>query len=666
MTTACSPRFAPRLTLLEDRLAPVADLISINAAGTQAGDSRSQLLVGEFDSSRDPSRAISADGRYVLFQSFSKDLGTPPPAGGSALFVRDRMAGTTSVASVLPNGTVIGAGDPSISADGSTVVFPASDNKLYSRNLLAGTTILITSGGLGNGVNVSVSDDGRYTAFRSSNPLVTEDKNGINDMYIHDRMSGTVTLASHTLAGGAGNGAVLDGVISGNGKTVVFRSAATDLTATPDTNGANDLFAYSVADGTVSVVSPNLVGTATANMGTGFNYRVDGTGTKVVFLSPSTDLTAVSGVTLPQAFVRDLASGTTRLLSVRPDGTPGNADVKQPAISSDGQFVTFVSSSVLSPDPSPNTPQVYLVEVATGRLTLASRTPGGTGAGGLTEAPTLSGDGRYVAFLSNAQDLVPGVTLGAAPSGNKQTRFVYDRLTNQTFAISTTAAGDQTIATSSQDNTRFAISRDGRTVVFTSFQAGFGPADTNNELDVYASTVPLLSPNAPPTITDVVNQSTIVGVAIGPIGFTVADAETAAGALSVTAKSSNTTLVPTNNVTFGGSGGNRTVTVTPAAGQTGTATITLTVTDGNGATASDAFTVTVNEPPPLLVGFPQFLAGSDAGGASVTLFDADGSKLASLQPFPGFTGGVRTAAADFNADGVADIIAGTGPGRATR
>ncbi|MBL8867974.1 MAG: VCBS repeat-containing protein, partial [Planctomycetia bacterium] len=68
----------------------------------------------------------------------------------------------------------------------------------------------------------------------------------------------------------------------------------------------------------------------------------------------------------------------------------------------------------------------------------------------------------------------------------------------------------------------------------------------------------------------------------------------------------------------------------------------------------------------LLVGFPQFASGSDIGGPGVTLFNADGSPRFTLSPFPGFTGGVRTAAADFNNDGIADIVAGTGPGRATR
>jgi hypothetical protein len=102
--------------------------------------------------------------------------------------------------------------------------------------------------------------------------------------------------------------------------------------------------------------------------------------------------------------------------------------------------------------------------------------------------------------------------------------------------------------------------------------------------------------NTAPTITSIGNQTTTVGVAVGPLGFTVGDAETAAGSLTVSGSSSNPTLVPNANIVFGGSGASRTVTVTPAASQTGTATITVTVSDGQ-LPASTVFTLTVNAAP---------------------------------------------------------------------
>src|SRR6185369_2151684 len=99
--------------------------------------------------------------------------------------------------------------------------------------------------------------------------------------------------------------------------------------------------------------------------------------------------------------------------------------------------------------------------------------------------------------------------------------------------------------------------------------------------------------NDPPTISNIADQSTAVGTAAGPIGFTVGDVETGAGSLILSGSSSNPTLVPVGNIAFGGSGSSRTVTVTPAANQTGTATIGVTVSDG-ALTAGDTFVLTVS------------------------------------------------------------------------
>ncbi len=198
----------------------------------------------------------------------------------------------------------------------------------------------------------------------------------------------------------------------------------------------------------------------------------------------------------------------------------------------------------------------------------------------------------------------------------------------------------------------------------------------NTATDTFAVTVDPTSPppppppplNAPPTISDVANQASN-GSTIGPIAFTVGDAETTADGLVETAQSNNTTLV--NNVILGGSGANRTVTFTPVAGQFGTAILSLTVRDAQGAIATDTFQVTISAPPPttvspVLIGFPQFAVGADVGAGSATLSNPDSSVRFSVAPFGNFTGGVRTATADFNGDGVADLIVGTGPGRATR
>ncbi len=207
----------------------------------------------------------------------------------------------------------------------------------------------------------------------------------------------------------------------------------------------------------------------------------------------------------------------------------------------------------------------------------------------------------------------------------------------------------------------------GTATITLTVQDGNGNTATDTFTVTVDPTVPPPPPpptlNTPPTISDVSNQ-TSNGSTIGPIAFTVGDVETTADGLVVTAQSNNTTLI--NNVVIGGTGANRTVTFTPVAGQFGTAILLLTVRDSEGAIATDTFQVTISRPPAVLVGFPQFAVGADAGGGSATLFNPDKSVRFTVTPFAGFTGGVRTATADFNNDGVADLILGTGPGIATR
>lgn len=120
--------------------------------------------------------------------------------------------------------------------------------------------------------------------------------------------------------------------------------------------------------------------------------------------------------------------------------------------------------------------------------------------------------------------------------------------------------------------------------------------------------------NTAPTISDIADQTITEGGNTGALAFTIGDAQTAAGSLTLSGSSSNTTLVPNANIVFGGSGASRTVTVTPASSQTGTATITVTVNDGS-LSASDTFLLTVNSAVPT--GFALIPQGSFTMGDSL-------------------------------------------------
>jgi hypothetical protein len=202
-------------------------------------------------------------------------------------------------------------------------------------------------------------------------------------------------------------------------------------------------------------------------------------------------------------------------------------------------------------------------------------------------------------------------------------------------------------------------------------------ADTANpavsgSLPAVTVVLPPPPPNAPPTVSDITDQTTRLNQTVGPIAFTIGDALSPAGDLTVTVATSDPNLFPPAGIVLGGAGPDRTLTLTPAAGKSGTATVTVTVTDPAGLSATDVFKITVlpstGPQPPVLIGAEQFAVGTDVGGSpTVRFFNPDGTERTSFIALadPSFTGGVRTAASDFNGDGIAEIVVGTGPGVAT-
>jgi hypothetical protein len=129
------------------------------------------------------------------------------------------------------------------------------------------------------------------------------------------------------------------------------------------------------------------------------------------------------------------------------------------------------------------------------------------------------------------------------------------------------------------------------------------------------------SVNDLPTISDITNQTILEDTSTAALGFTVTDVETASTNLTLSGRCSNTTLVPTGNILFGGSGTSRTVTVTPAPNQVGSATITVTVTDADGGARQDTFDLTVKpvNDPPTINPIPNLTTNEDSGPVTVLL-----------------------------------------------
>lgn len=302
-----------------------------------------------------------------------------------------------------------------------------------------------------------MSVDGRFIAFVSdAQNLVTGDTNGKPDVFLRDRVAGTTTRVSVASGGGQGNGRSDLATISRGGRYVAFYSEASNLVA-GDSNGRSDVFVRDVVGGTTRRVSVTSGG-GQANGDSAFPSISDN-GQLVAFSSDATNLVSGDGNGLLDIFVRDLAAGTTRRLSVSSTGAGGNGPSVFPRISGNGDVVTFVSDATnLVPGDTNGNRDVFVRVRSTSTTQLVSVGVGGAPADNLSDAPALSRDGRYVAFDSSASNLVPGDTNGF------QDVFVRDRAAGTTQLVSAWPTGTPTNRLSTAPD----ISESGQIVVFTS------------------------------------------------------------------------------------------------------------------------------------------------------------------------------------------------------
>ena len=334
-----------------------------NQAEVVSRDSNASVIQGNGVSS-DP--AMSADGRFVTFVSQSTNL--VPGVSGQQVYLRDRQIGKTTLVSssssgVISNGTVNGA--PSISSDGQFIAFTSNASNLVSgvvgqqiflRDNIAGTTTLISKDNNsvplpGNAASdhAWVSSDGRFIAFASLATNLVVVVGGNQQIFIHDRLAGpngTTTLISRNSGGAAANGNSSTPSVSGDGRFVTFTSVATNLLVGPTGQQIYLHDRNTGVNGTNSLVSPNNSGVPTQGAnGASSIPSISLTGQIVTFVSLSTDL--LTGISGQQVYSRDLATGTTNLVS-RDNNLaliPGSGVSTSPSASSDGSFVAFSSQS---------------------------------------------------------------------------------------------------------------------------------------------------------------------------------------------------------------------------------------------------------------------------------------------------------------------------------
>ena len=383
--------------------------------------------------------SISADGRHVVFQSLATNLVPGGTHSHGNVFERDLLTGQTSLVSVDSSG-VEGIADsfsPSISADGRYVAFASratnlvpSDTNGYAdvfvRDRQIGLTSLVSvdsQGVQGNGDSVfpSISSDGRYVAFSSSaTNLVVPDMNGTQDIFVRDRQTGQTSLVSLASSGAQGNGFSLHPCISGDGRYVAFDSIASNLVP-GETLGVSDVFVRDVQSGQTIRASVTSAG-AEANAPSVFP-SISADGGHVAFRSYATNLTLIPDTNIhSDVFVHDLQTGQTSCVSVQPGGSTGDLGSSFSSISADGRFVAFTSfaTNLVAGDAN-GCSDIFVRDRRTGETSRVSIDSAGAEADGSNDAPSISADGRMVAFSSLATDLVAGDT-----NGNRDV-LVHDR-----------------------------------------------------------------------------------------------------------------------------------------------------------------------------------------------------------------------------------------------
>jgi len=320
----------------------------------------------------------------------------------------------------------------------------------------------------------AISSDGRYVAFVSdATNLVANDGNIKADVFVHDTGTGITSRVSVSTAGTEGDNNSYTPSISFDGRYVAFESWASNLVAN-DINGFSDVFVHDTSTGITSRVLVSTAGTeGNANI---TNSAISSDGRYVVFESLANNLVANDGNNKSDVFVRNTVSNITSRVSVSSAGTEGDWHSSRPAISSDGRYVAFQSDAEnLVVNDTNLRSDIFIrdtVGIITSRVSVSST---GTQGNSASVNPSISSDGRYVAFSSLAGNLVANDTVSA------EDVFAHNTSTGITSLMSVSTAGTP----GNNDSYNPSISSDGRYVVFYSWAKNLVAGDTNNAVDVF-------------------------------------------------------------------------------------------------------------------------------------------------------------------------------------
>lgn len=325
----------------------------------------------------------------------------------------------------------------------------------------------------------ALSEDGRVVAFRSVSPLVAGDSNSTDDIFVHERDSGLTTRVSVSSDGTQANAFSWVPSISAIGRRVAFLSVASNLVA-GDTNGEQDVFVHDRFSGETRRV--NVASDGSESTGSSEFPMISPDGGFVVFQSLANDLVAplidgqladTNGNT--DVFLHDMSDGSTRRVSVHPVNGEGDRESVEPSVGAGGACVAYASEATNLVDVDAN--DSFDVFVWSGGQTRrVSIGVGGEESNGVSRYPAISADCAYVAFFSEASNLVDGDYNGVGDI------FLHEIATGETRLVSVASDGSQG---ESSSHLFPSISKDGSQVAFQSQAETLVGDDSNGALDVF-------------------------------------------------------------------------------------------------------------------------------------------------------------------------------------
>jgi Tol biopolymer transport system component len=416
--------------LLDPRIQSLACIAILSAAASaDPGDVLAPTQLASHTPAGQPGNAmsldpaLSADGRIVAFWSVASDLLPGDTNGTYDVFVADMQSGALEMISKSAAG---GPSDgpsihPSLSADGRYVCFNSGTTNLVSpaasgnfaifvRDRLSGVTELASVNSAGAQANntselATISADGRFVAFASyaDNLVLGHPFTGMRDIYLHDRTASTTILVSQGPGGALANSSSYESALSGDGRLVAFRSQADNLVPNGTTPGRQHIYVFDRTTGALTLASAAANGQEAD--GDSYKPSLSANGRFLAFETYSTNLLQPTSPGAATVVVRDLAMGA--ILDVNKDslGQPITYPTLQPSLSANGRFVAFRSGPVLYNASG----SVYVRDRLLGKTIAACGQQDGSGqqAGAAFDA-RISGDGTTV-VLNTLGPLVPGV-----------------------------------------------------------------------------------------------------------------------------------------------------------------------------------------------------------------------------------------------------------------